>query len=507
MPRERLALATALGAMLGAVVVCSLAALVGRVTTTDAPMPPAFAAIGVGLAAALGWRARRGSGPVHALAQLMPPSLDGSAKRHPRRAWLVALLLLVGVAQWARLSCFMADDQLTWGAAFPPVAAGTKHMCQGSYVQAAELSRRGEPNLYLADHYPAFSDAALGEGGVTQSPVDHLAPYIEDAFEYPPPFLLVPRAMLAMSNDFRVHRTLWFLIQASLFVALGVMLTMRLRGPARAVSVVLLPAAFASLPGTFTLQFGQWHLVAVMLSLGGMIAIERERDMLGGALLGAAVVTKIFPGLLLIYLLRRRRFRAVAATLMACALYAGLGVAILGAAPLRTFIGYQLPRIASGEAFSFAFKSDLVIASNYGIYGLPIKLQRLGVPGMSRGLGSLLTWAYGLLVVALAWRAGRCRGEDERAPAMWLGLLVLASLRSPLAPNVYTAAPAMWLLTLQAHRISQRRAGVVLVTLAFVTMGGLPPLPNPRHTIALWMTGQLALMLVALGAVLTPKPS
>ena len=233
---------------------------------------------------------------------------------------------------------------------------------------------------------------------------------------------------------------------------------------------------------------------------------RRPPPALAGALLGFAIVTKIFPGLLGVVWLVRKRWRAVAWTVAFSALFTLGSYAVVGPDPFTAFFEYQLPRIASGEAFSFATKEDLVVAANFGIWGLPHKLVRLGVIDAAQPLANQLTWAYGLFLLPLvAWAARRERPAGDEL-SLWLAILVLASLRSPVAPNVYSAAPAIWLITLRAKRWSTTPLAVVAVVLAVIALGGLPPLPDPEHTILLWSTGQLAMLAVGLLALAQRKP-
>ena len=62
-----------------------------------------------------------------------------------------------------------------------------------------------------------------------------------------------------------------------------------------------------------------------------------------------AIVSKLSPAFLLVYLIARRRWREVAWTLGACAAFALVGLAFLGSAPFEAFLSYQLPRIQSGR--------------------------------------------------------------------------------------------------------------------------------------------------------------
>jgi hypothetical protein len=49
-----------------------------------------------------------------------------------------------------------------------------------------------------------------------------------------------------------------------------------------------------------------------------------------------------------------------------------LALLILGTDPFVAFVSYQVPRIVSGEAFSFSERADVptfIVSRNYSIYG------------------------------------------------------------------------------------------------------------------------------------------
>ena len=133
-----------------------------------------------------------------------------------------------------------------------------------------------------------------------------------------------------------------------------------------------------------------------------------------------AIVSKLSPAFLLVYLLARRRWREVAWTLGACAVFSLVALAVLGWAPFEAFLSYQLPRIQSGEAFSFYEDKELVVSRNLGIPGLVTKLHFLGVPGMTHALGAGLGWLFTLLLLWLAWIAGsHAEGRVAEARVGW----------------------------------------------------------------------------------------
>jgi hypothetical protein len=417
-------------------------------------------------------------------------------------ASLAGVLTLAAVVQIARLSCFMADPSLPWCSTFPPNDFSVRHMCVAAYVHAADLSRRGVPNVYAEEHYPVYALTQLDGTPRVQSKVLHLATYLRDAFEYPPPFLLLPRAALALTNDFLAIRTGWFMIQAPIFCAFALVLAAWVRGCRGGLAGLLVPGLLSSFPFLFNFQFGQFQLAAVLLAVSGMLAFQVRRETLGGALLAGAIVTKIFPALLLIYLAVQRRGRCIVLTLAFTVAYALAGLLLLGPSPYRAFLEYHLPRVASGEAFSFFLRSDLTLAGNASVYAIPFKLQRLGVPGMSAALAASLTWLYTVLLVWATIVAARRRRHSALEPCVWLGLLTLCSLRSPDAPNVYVAASALWLLTLLAVETRGRASAVALLVVAWVCIGVQPPLSDPKATISMWMSGQIAMLLIGFWVML-----
>ena len=111
------------------------------------------------------------------------------------------------------------------------------------------------------------------------------------------------------------------MLQVPLFCALALALARFTGGSRGMVAGLLIPGLLASFPFLFNFQFGQFHLAAIMLAFAGMLAFASGWNRTGGALLGAAVVTKIFPGLLLVYLAFQRRGRPVVWTLAFVMIY------------------------------------------------------------------------------------------------------------------------------------------------------------------------------------------
>lgn len=384
------------------------------------------------------------------LAARLPGSIDGLRLRRPLLAAGWALLALVAVVQVGRLATHVTDPTSDWYLTTRnPFWAD--HECLNAYVFAAELSERGEPNVYAAAHYPALDASSAPETAMEGM-------VVEDPFQYPPQFLLLPRLATALTRDYGTIRAVWFALQATLFAVVAFALAGFVGGRTGRRLAWLFPAVLSAFPALHALQYGQFHLAAVALSVGAMLAFERGRRVLGGSLLALAIVSKIFPGLLLVALASRRRWREVAWTGAAGVALTVAALAVVGTAPFTAFFEYQAPRLGNSLAFGFDLAwpelHELLVADNQGVRGVVLKLGALGVPGMGESTARLATLLFGLAAAGLAFAFGRRSPRLERAgrAAGWLAILGLGSLASGGAWGDYVPLVATWLLPLLAAR-------------------------------------------------------
>jgi len=410
------------------------------------------------------------------LARHLPERLRGSVRRHRGLALVWIALSLVSAAELARRSEFMADWKQVAGSVVPD-SFTAQHQCMSAYVHAADLARRGEPNLYDERWYPAFRGLHGPAQVDVDSPVPDLRDWLDDPFEYPPPFLLLPRAALALGS-FADIRAVWYVLHAAVLLLGAALLATWVGAREGLVAGLCLPLFAIAFPTGLELQFGQFHGPAVALAIAGMVAFDSRYRPLGGALLAAAILAKVFPAILLIVLLAQRRWRELAWTAVFGATYCAIALVVLGPAPFEAFFGYQLPRLASGAAFSFAERPEtplIAVSRNFSVYGLAIKLRALGVSFATPAFGQALNalWALVLLWLAFTLRAGSTRlARAER----WLALLNLAALRSPVAPSAYVVVPSLWLLCLLAGEVRGRRGAAVALAIAALLIMGPPPL-------------------------------
>jgi hypothetical protein len=390
--------------------------------------------------------------------------------RHPRLGAHVAgvprtfrITFLTGAAvalgQLAILTAFIVDPNVTsWrDSALRPWAS--MHSCVSAYWVAAE-GATSIPDLYVESVYRPDPPA----NGARKP---NLGPFIVDVFEYPPTFLPVPRLLARATADFWGFRRLWFALNLAGVVIGLVVIARRVDLALGTHTVWLTPWVLAAPSVVGTLQAGNVQLLILVGSTVALLFFERGRPALGGLLLAVAIASKIYPGVLVVYLLLRRDWRAVAWTAAA-----GLGVLLVtladvGWTPMAAFLDH-LPKILSGEAFPGLYR-PAPIAINESIPGIVFKLGLFGVPGMGFPAARVVGWVYTLVLLgAITWFA--LRMNDRRLdPLVWIAILTLAVLRSPFLPS-YGPFPSLWLATLLAGMAWNRPPQRTLAAVAFLVL-------------------------------------
>jgi hypothetical protein len=419
------------------------------------------------------------------LAHALPDALDGAFARRRARGVLWVIAALLAVVQTGRIGAFMSDPGLPQASLMPPEAFIVHHSCMSAYVNAIELLRRGISNVYDAALYPPDPHNLAN----APTPAADLGPFNLDYYEYPPPFLLLPKLGMLFTGQFLTLRAVWFAIEAGSFALVLLLMARWLGGRQALFAGLLAPVVWISIPTLLNFQIGNFHIVAIAMSIGAMLAFDRRRFALGGAMLAFAIVSKLSPGLLLVYLAAGRRWREIGWTLGFALVYVGLSLVVFGPGPFAAFMSYQLPRIANGDAFAF-FEGDTTdIAMNDSIYGLAYKLKTLGLVAAPRGLAIALSWIYTVPLLIAAYLAGRRPADRAGQAAVWLALINLGALRSPFAP-LYVVVSTLWLLTILAPEIHGRGRWTAALAAAWVLTSLVPPIPAVAALIAVSLTGQ-----------------
>ena len=144
------------------------------------------------------------------------------------------------------------------------------HVCFTGYTEAARLASEGRTNIYDPANYEADGNAR------------RIGRLIVDEYEYPPPFLPLPAALLAVTgHDVVRARALFYGLQAVLIVLVMIAVSMRLVPPARLTAWVLIPGVVAAFQTIVGMQYGNFQSGAFALAVAGMLAGTAGRGSFG----------------------------------------------------------------------------------------------------------------------------------------------------------------------------------------------------------------------------------
>jgi alpha-1,2-mannosyltransferase len=412
------------------------------------------------------------------------------------RARGLAIISLLSTAcaliQLGRVAGYMVEPERTGLSMQPSSEWIVHHSCLSAYYVAGRALVEGhnpyDQNIYMQP--PARS----GGPAVNR----RLGSFRVDMFEYPPPFLLVPRALQSMAPDFLRFRMIWFGLEGAAVLLGFLMVASALGGIASGRALLLAPLPWAALSTLVTLQVGNAQLPVIALSLVAMVLFERRQFAAGGALLAYVTLSKLFPGLLLLYLAVRRQWRALAwTTALALALVLAT-LALVGWAPFAGFLDH-LPLLLSGEAFP-ALRKPEAIVYNHSLPGVVFKLKLMLGWDLSYGAAKVVGWITTAIAAGVTIALARWPTPAAGRPIAWLVILIAATLRSPFLPQVYSVFPALWLLTLLGAQAAPTVRNLGLVLLAWTGMNVLVPLDYPLSLgkrLALSTIPQTALLAVA----------
>jgi hypothetical protein len=410
------------------------------------------------------------------------------------------LATLVALVQLARLAVFMVDPSQVAYSAVPSSKWEVEHSCLSAYFVSARAASSA-PDVYDDSLFTMPNDVPTKPRTARM-----LGPFKIDVFEYPPPYLLLPRALLLLTPSFLHFRMLWFGLSGGVML-LAFLAVVRLMSPASGTRALLLsPIAWIAVPTISTLQKGNVQVMCIAASMLAMVLFERRRWAAGGALLAFATLSKLYPGMLVVYLLARREWRALAWTAALAIAFLAASLVDTGWAPYLTFL-HRLPGIVGGEAFP-AFRNPAAMAINHSIPGLVFKLKLFGVPGMAFRAAKIVGWAYTLVAVAATAFVGRRTLSDDQKPLVWISILILATLRSPFLPQTYAAFPALWLLTLMvATAAPATRQALSMAFVAWAALNVYWPIdwPVDPRLLAVVTTLPQMVTLVLAGLVLRRK--
>jgi glycosyl transferase family 87 len=219
---------------------------------------------------------------------------------------------------------------------------------------------------------------------------------LSSGYLYPPAFaaMLIPLTWIA--NDLAVR--IWLVVIQLAVLASLVIIYARIGRPRRAELLGLVAVLTTFFPLASSVLTGAMNSMLLLLLTGAWALWLRQRDPLGGALIGIAAVFKLFPLALLPYLAWRRHWKLTGAVLLTAAGGLALGLLVTSMEHNLYYFRDMLPHLAAGTGYR----------ENQSVAGVTARLcapSTADAGGSAGWCGRLLNWPLVLILLALLLRA------------------------------------------------------------------------------------------------------
>lgn len=134
--------------------------------------------------------------------------------------------------------------------------------------------------------------------------------------------------------------------------------------------LLLVPIIFFT-PILNNLYFGQGYLLLVALLLEGYIAFRQQKIVFSSLLWGFAILFKLFPAVIIFYLILRKEYKYAIYLIGACLLFFVLSLSINGFDSWHFYCTTILPKLNTGELndpFTISFQSAFMLFKKTFIY-------------------------------------------------------------------------------------------------------------------------------------------
>lgn len=305
-------------------------------------------------------------------------------------------------------------------------------------------------------------------------------PYADTGFLYPPPVVaaFLPHGLLGSEPAAFWLQTALNVAALAGVAAIGIRLA-ELTGADLTRIDRLLIGAFALVGplSVVNLVNGQINPALALAVGAGVLALETDRRVAGGALFGLAALVKLFPALVGAWLVRRRAWRAIAA---ATATGLGLlvaGLAVFGAGAYETYV----TSILTGEASVGTFAGGPDPRAPYATLRRQLALVAPSLSGTA-----LLAVSLAIVAPVLAAANRSVATTTDRLVAVH-ATLAATLLAFPLEPfyrvlHAATLVPLLYALDGTPRRLFIAGAALVVVPIAYpdvAIVAGLPVVPSP----------------------------
>ena len=221
------------------------------------------------------------------------------------------------------------------------------YLCGHALPKAWTSLNTDFPNYYLAARlaHEGYDTSRMYEWTWIEREKDHRGLDVRTIGLLPiTPFSTLAMSPLSGLPPLRAKHV-WILLNLSFLIPIAMMLRSITALEYRRIALALT----LCFPLYRNLEFGQYYILILLLILAACCLYLRGFRALAGGLIGIAAACKVFPGILLLFFLRRRDWRGLFAGIVAGIMAVAASVAVFGWTAERTWLDQILPWTLRGE--------------------------------------------------------------------------------------------------------------------------------------------------------------
>jgi hypothetical protein len=234
--------------------------------------------------------------------------------------------------------------------------------------------------------------------------------------------------------------------------------------------ILALPVIFF-IPLLNNLAFGQAYLLLFTLLGEGWLAYHKQKRILSSLLWGAAILFKIFPAFLFVFLLLRRRYLDALYLAIGCTLLLLPSLLINGLAAWNLYASVIIPRMNHGElndSFTYIFQSAFMLLKRAFRYDQLLNPHPIADNPWLFTLGSAI---FKSLILAPVVLLTRCEKDDFFPFTVWV---VASMLISPNGSSYSLILLILPLLGLAWHTASRPTPFPILAIVLLTAACAIP---------------------------------
>jgi hypothetical protein len=226
-------------------------------------------------------------------------------------------------------------------------------------------------------------------------------------------------------------------------------------------TLLLVPIIFFT-PIRSNIYLGQAYLLLYCLLIEGFIAHQKRKWLLSSFIWAVAILLKIFPAIIIIWLIVKRKYKEAAFLLSACILLFVISIFICGIETWKYYILEIFPRLNQGELndpFTSVFQSAFMLFKDLFVYDRLLNPSGSGQPY----LFIIFNLLFKAFIIAASIRLTRKSNDDLTSFGIW----ILASLL--ISPNGSNYSLLLLLIPMiQLPKLFRNRPGLLTASLVIL---------------------------------------